>query len=95
MLMTQLRGEIAAELRQMHRQELNNFSLQKLGDGSRYMYNLVLCYFGGDTQLKHFCLQDIQDWAVVGGAQSWRHWTVLLDHPQFAVIYPILFNNMP
>lgn len=31
MLMTQLRGEIAAELRQMHRQELNNFSLQKLG----------------------------------------------------------------
>lgn len=28
MLMTQLRGEIAAELRQMHRQELNNFSLQ-------------------------------------------------------------------
>ena len=28
LLMTQLRGEIAAELREMHRRELNNFSLQ-------------------------------------------------------------------
>ena len=30
--MTQLRGEIAAELREMHRRELNNFSLQCLNE---------------------------------------------------------------
>ena len=31
LLMTQLRGEITAELRAMHRQELTNLSLQTLG----------------------------------------------------------------
>ena len=59
LLMTQLRGEIAAELREMHRRELNNFSLQCLNEmrvlgrfpnGWAFLENddLFGCFFWGE-----------------------------------------------